>query len=220
MMNQRIQILFLVALGLFSLAALPANAKTLKDIVPAHYAGQGMPALSQMTLVSTDPAHDHKTDHLDILADHFAFSDARFYAAIRNRGGGFPTSARLGSVYYSYMVVIANLADDDVIWALTYIRVPLAGLKPGLYRIGGMDAKDLVRIGDIDYQIDPASNLLKMSCKISSLLSDPLFSAWYKPGNPSFGLGSTTNKTTVIPYKTSSPDTTYPGARIIPVISD
>lgn len=205
---------------LFLLAAIPAQAKTQKDIVPAHYKGRGFPSLAQMTMVSRDPSNDQEKDNLDIVADYFAFSGTKFFAAIRNRGGGFPSSGFLGSAYYSYMVIIANLADDNVVWALTYMKVPLAGFKPGLYRIGGMDSKELVRVGDINYKIDPKSNLLMMSCDISSLLADPLFAAWYEPGNPSFGLASMTSKTTVIPYKTSTEDTTYPGARIVPVMSD
>lgn len=208
------------ALAFFTLVFCLAPAKTLKEVKPAYHRGRGFPSLAQMSVVSRDPSHDQEKDHLDIVADYFAFSGARFYAAIRNRGGGFPTSGFLGSAYYSYMVIIANLADDDVVWALTYMKVPLAGFKPGLYRIGGMDSKDLVRVGDIDYKIDARSNLLMMSCDISSLLADPLFATWYEPGNPSFGLASMTSKTTVIPYKTSTEDTTYPGARIIPVISD
>lgn len=208
------------ALAFFTLVFCLAPAKTLKEVKPAYHRGRGFPSLAQMTKITSDPSRDQEKDHLDIVADYFAFSDTKFFSAIRNRGGGFPTSARLGSVYFSYMAIIANPADDDVVWAMTYMKVPLAGFKPGLYRIGGMDSKDLVRIGDIDYKIDPRSNLLMMSCEISSLLSDPLFAAWYKPGNPFFGLASMISKTTVIPYGTSTQDTTYPGVRVIPIITD
>lgn len=66
-------------------------AGALPKVYPVYYSGKGWPALNQMTRVSTDPANDHKTDHLDLVADYFCFSDTKFYASIQNRGGGFPT---------------------------------------------------------------------------------------------------------------------------------
>ncbi len=134
--------------------------------VPLFYEGKALPGLAQLSRVSVGERNDVKTDHYDLVADYLTHSTTWIFSAIQNRGGGFPTSLSLGTVYPSYMSVIANPADDPedprvIIWALVYMKVPLGGLSPGLYRIQN---KKLTRIGDIQYQILADSNLLVMSC--------------------------------------------------------
>ncbi len=200
--------------GLILAGAGFATAKGAAAVTPAFFSGRGWPALSQMTKTSTDPKNDQKKDHLDIVADYFCWSDTKLYAAIQNRGGGFPTSGRLGTEYYSYMVVLSNKSDHKYIWALTLINVPLGGLQPGLYRIEVKNQKNLKRIADISYEVVEGSNLLRMSCDISSLRSDPLFKGWQNPNKPSFGMVSQSFKTTVIPFGTKAQDGTEPGVEL------
>lgn len=187
-------------------------------INPVYYSGTGMPGAAQMTRVSTDPSNDQSTNYLDIISDYFSFSDTKFYAAIQNRGGGFPTGS-LFAGYFSYMVIIANPQtagpDSYPVWALTYMNVPLGGLSPGLYRIEGTERDDLIRFGDIETEIVSGSNLLKMSCNISTLLADPAFAAWYNTADPVLGIISMTSKTTAIPITTTEQDTS-PGGNIYP----
>ena len=206
--------LLLLAGAAFLLGGLSA-AGQFRTVHPAHYGGKGLPSLGQMTKVSSDPARDQSAGHLDIVADYFCWSDTKFYAAIQTRDGGFPASGKMGNNWYSYMSVIANPADNSSVWAMIYIDVPLARFKPGLYRVTGRKASDLVRIGDISYRIDKTNHLLTMSCDISSLLKDSRFAAWYDPELPKFGLGSMTNKTTVVPYKTGIEDSTAPDVKLI-----
>lgn len=195
---------------------------TPKKINPVYYGGTGMPGAAQMTPVSTDPSNDQSTNYLDIISDRFSFSDTKFYAAIQNRGGGFPTSANFGTSYLSYMVIIANPQtagpDSYPVWALNYmnVNIPLVvSYLPGLYRIEGTEREDLIRIGDIETEIVSGSNLLKMSCNISTLLADPAFAAWYNPTDPVLGIISMTSKTAGIPIVTTQQDTS-PGGNIYP----
>lgn len=201
-------------LGVLALIQSGLLAGPLAKVNPAHFSGTGWPALNQMTKISTDPAHDNKTDYLDIVADYFCFSDTKFYAAIQNRGGGFPTSGKLGLEYYSYMVLIANSADKKYVWVMNYMKVPAAKYKPGVYRIEVKKDQDLIRIGDISTQLVPDSNLLKMSCSISTLLADPLFKSWYNSAKPAFSMHSQSFRTTVIPFGTKQQDGTDPGKEL------
>lgn len=186
-------------------------------LLPVYYEGTVLPTLSQMNQVSADASSDQSTNYLDIINDYFTFSDTRFYAAMQNRGGGFPTSAGLGTIYLSYMSVIANPNDDPnspstIVWAMNYMNVPLGGLSPGLFRIQN---GELIRIGNIESSTVSGSNLLIMSCSITDLLADPAFAAWYNPNNPVLGFTSLTSRTTVIPFETIQTDKS-PGAIIYP----
>lgn len=203
-----------ILLGLFALIQSGLLAAPLAKAYPAYYSGTGWPTLSQMTKISGDASGDQKNDYLDIVADYFCFSDTKLYAAIQNRGGGFPTSGKMGLEYYSYMVVLANSADRKYVWVMNYMKVPAAKYKPGLYRIKVKKDQDLIRIGDISTQIVKGSNLLKMSCNISTLLADPLFKSWYNSSKPAFSMLSQSFRTTVIPFGTKQQDGTDPGKEL------
>lgn len=201
---------------MFGLSAASEQAIKVK---PNRFSGTGLPMLSQFSKTSNDPAKDQKSDHLDIVADYFTFSGSKFYAAIRNRGGGFPFGGALGfPPYYSYMYMIANPASNPkdpgtIVWALNYMKVIPGGIKPGLYKIKGKGADDLIRLGEIKTSIDKANNALLMSCDLAPLLADPDFMSWFNPANPVIGTGSLTNSTTMKGFNpvTVVTDTT-PGA--------
>jgi len=187
-----------------------------ENIVPVYYQGTELPTINQLNTVTVDSQGETTYNYLDINKDFFGFSNTKFYAAIQNRGGGFPTSQNLGTVYLAYMCVIAPPGSDPndpnvVVWALNYMNVPLGGISPGLFKITGTGTDDLIRIGNIAYNIDTTNNLLVMSCDISALLADPDFAAWYNTSAPSFGFASLTSRTTVIPFETVTHDQTEGG---------
>jgi hypothetical protein len=175
-------------------------------IAPVYYPGTTMPALSRFTPASTDPANDQATNYLDITGDYFTFSGTKFYAAIQNRGGGFPTSGSYGTQYFTYMVVIGNPADQDTVWALGYANIPLVGITPGLYRVTGTTISDITRIGNIEYSVVSASNALLMSCNIADLLADPRFAAWYNVNNPVIGTESLTGSIAILSMTSTQTD--------------
>jgi hypothetical protein len=205
----------ILCLSFLCFGSLSATEKT-RTVKPVYYTGNGLPELIQMTRVSIDPVQSKLAPYLDIIANYFCFSDTKFYFAIQTRSPKFPSYGKLGNAWYSYMAVMVNPADAKTVWALTYIKVPLARYKPALYRIDVKKTSSLIRLGSIDYRIDKASNALIMSCDISSLLADPQFAAWYNTKEPLFGLGCIVNKTTIIPYRTTSPNTTEAGINITP----
>lgn len=169
-----------------------------KKINPVYFSGAGLPAPAQFTEASADTLNEQSTNYMDIVKDFFSFSATKFFAAIQNRGGGFPLGGTFGlPPFYSYMVIIANPADTSTVWAMNYMNVTLGGISPGLFRIQGTGTDGLVRIGDISTEIVSGSNLLKMSCNIADLLNDPAFAAWYNVNDPRFGIISMTQKTTL-----------------------
>ena len=187
-----------------------------ENIIPVFHQVTPLPTLNQLTTVSNDPQGETSYQNLDIVKDFFTFDDTKFYAAIQNRSGGFPTSAGLGTSYYAYMCVIAPPGADPndpnvVVWAFNYMNVTLGGISPGLFKITGTGTSDLIRIGNISYNIDATNNLLVMSCNISDLLADADFAAWYNVAEPSFGFASITSRTTVFPFETITHDQTAGG---------
>lgn len=187
-------------------------------IFPVYYDGSSLPGAAQLTLSSQDEQNTALTNIYDIVADYVSFSDSKLYMAIKNRGGGFPTSGSFGTVYNSYMSIIANPSADPtdpntIVWAMNYMNVALGGISPGLYKITGTGTSDLIRIGNIESQIISSGNLLIMSCNLSDLLADPDFAAWFNPQNPLIGTQTITNRTTVIPFATTKQDES-PGATV------
>jgi hypothetical protein len=207
------RLILIIILALF--CSLLAAEKVADTINPAFYNNEGLPELHQMTKLSGNTRPQVKPTDLNIVADYFCYSDERFYIAIQTKNSRFPLSARLGTVWYSYMTVIGKPGNEDMVWALMYFNVPLAGLRPGLYRINNKkNKKELIRIGDIEYHIDKEKSFLLMSCKVSDLLSDPNFSIWYDKESPCFGLVSMTSSTGIFPFGTKTVDSTIPGKLI------
>jgi len=196
----------------FMTSLLSAEASLSISKLSNHH--RGFPSLQQMTRLSTSLMNEKIPDFLDIRAEYFAWSDNKIYGLIQNRGGGFPFHSKLFTEYYSYMFIIASSKEEETVWAMTYINVPMVGFKPGLYRITGRGKNDLKRIADITYEVNPQTNSLKMSCHLSDLMADPLFASYFNQQHPIIGIATMTNKTSVLPYKTQSIDSTYPGSRI------
>jgi len=199
---------------LASFCSILAAAKVVDVIKPAVYKNKGLPGLHQMTKLSGNPRPQVNPPDLNIVADYFCYSDERFYTAIQTKNSNFPKSGKLGTIWYSYMSVIGKPGNEDIAWALIYINVPLAGLRPGLYRLNNKNKNELIRIGDIEYHIDKDKSSLLMSCKVADLLSDPNFSIWYDKTSPSFGLISITTSTGILPFRTKTVDSTFPGKLI------
>lgn len=188
-----------------------------RKLVPVFYPGTGLPALNQMTKASDDAANDQSDNFRDIIADYVSISDTKIYAAIRNRGGGFPFTSSFGTMINSYMVALAdpNENPDDpnaIAWAMVYWNFTLGGLSPGLYKLQGSTA---TRIGNIEYQVVSGSNLLVMSCSIADLLAQADFSAWYNPANPVVGMQSLINRTSLFQQTTLMDKS--PGVTLLPV---
>jgi len=168
------------------------------SVVPLPFSGTGLPSLSQLTRVANDPANDQSTNYLDIVAEYVTFSDTKLYAAIQNRGGGFPTSQYLWGPYFSYAVAFGDPTIDmnspnAVAWAMQYVSVP-AFFSTGLYKITGTTINDITRIGNISTQIVSGSNALIMSCNLSQLTGDPDFMAWFNSETSLIGQISLTTK--------------------------
>lgn len=194
------------------------SGSSIRKLVPVYYGGTGLPTQSQMTKASDDVSNDQSTNYRDILTDYLSISNNKIYGAIRNRGGGFPFTAAFGTQINSYMVAFANPADNPsdpnaIAWGMVYWNVSLGGLTPGLYKLQGTTA---TRIGDIEYQVVTASNLLIMSCNIADLLAQPEFASWYDPQNPVMGMQSLINRTTIVPFETVQMDKS-PGVTLYPV---
>ncbi len=195
------------------LGARQLSTAGITHLYPVYYDGTALPGLAYLSKISDDAQNTSLTNNYDIVADYVAFADTKLYMAIQNRGGGFPTSGSFGTVYNSYMSIIADPAadpddPDTIVWGLNYMNVALGGISPGLYKITGTGTSDLIRIGDIQSQIVSGSNLLIMSCNISDLMADADFAAWFDPQNPVLGTQTITNRTTVIPFATTLQDET------------
>lgn len=184
------------------------------SVVPLPFSGTGMPGLAQMTKVADDPANDQATNYLDIVAEYVTFSDTKLFAAIQNRGGGFPTRQSIFGPYFSYAVAFGDPtldlnAPDAVAWAMQYVSVP-ALFSTGLYKITGTTINDITRVGDISAQIVSGSNALIMSCNLSQLTGDPDFMAWFNPETRLIGQISLTTKVS-LPATVSEMDYTLGG---------
>jgi hypothetical protein len=171
------------------------------NVVPLPFSGTSWPTINQLTKVSSDPANDQATNYLDIVSEYVTFSDTKLYAAIQNRGGGFPTRSSIFGPYFAYSVAFGDPTLDlnspnAVAWAMNYVSVP-ALFSTGLYKITGTTISDITRVGDISYSIDSSNNLLRMSCDLSQLMSDPDFTAWFNPDTRLVGQISLINKVTL-----------------------
>ena len=152
--------------------------------------------LADYSLVTTDPIGDCEIlnkPNLDIISEHFAYSDDRFYAVIQNNGDEFPTDngGFFPDEYYIYGAGFVNIETaliDTTVYAMIYLDV-LGFFNPGLYKFSGTDIEDMEQIGEIEYEID--GDLLYLSCNISDLTEDENFGEWPNESN-SLGFESVT----------------------------
>jgi len=138
-----------------------------------------LPDLNDLSLVGESPTQDTIATNLDITAEYFGYSDQKFYAVIKNNGGGFPT---IGIGWplemYIYTAVIINPENvllDSVAYALAFVN--FLTFTPGIYKVSpdSLTLASFERIGDIEYEI--SDSLLFMRCNITDIIEDENF--WY-----------------------------------------
>ncbi len=149
------------------------------DTFPPQYANMG--------LIGTDATGDSMTVYdtkLDFTDSWFAATNNKFYSALANVAGSFPTFNSLTS-YNLYATTIANpeTAVDTLAYAMVYTFNIAGIISPGLYKIsmGEAGVPSFSRIGDIQSQV--VSGKLYMACNISDLVNDPDFGAWPNMSN-------------------------------------
>jgi len=169
------------------------------DMMPVR-AGDGVDLVPHdLTRLTTDPAGDELFGYvnLDLTDCRLGFSGTRFYSALRNAGGGFPTNQ--GFTFFGYLLGIADPSqpDPDTVFALMYTFEQAGIISPGLYKITGTGLGDLEKIGEVVIEQFPDENTLMMSCEFGDLLSDPDFVSWYDPTDPRLGVAGFTQRITL-----------------------
>jgi len=158
-------------------------------------------SLDKMTHVGDDPIGDANFPNafLDLTSFSVAFTAEKIYFALRNASGGFPVSA--GITYYAYMPILVNPAADPdsnpPVYGLMYTVNMAPIVSPALYKITGTGFGGLQSIGQIQSEIDTATNTLYLSCNIADLLADADFSAWFDPSYPLAGSMAITSRITL-----------------------
>jgi hypothetical protein len=171
------------------------------EIIPVFTDTGSTPVFNDYTPLLTDPIGDqaYTFTYLDLRSASATFDNNKLYFALKNNGGGFPTSS--GFTYFSYMATLVNpLADstaNTIVYGLMY-TVNITGIiSPGLYKISGTGLSDMTLIGQISASVDNANNAILLSCNIADLLADSDFSSWYDVSNPKLGFMALTNKITL-----------------------
>ncbi|NQV17017.1 MAG: T9SS type A sorting domain-containing protein [Armatimonadetes bacterium] len=163
-------------------------------LMPIHLTEDNFPPeLNDLSLVGESPTQDTIATNLDITAEYFGYSDQKFYAVIKNNGGGFPT---IGIGWplemYIYTAVIANPENvllDSVAYALVFVN--FLTFTPGIYKVtpDSLTLASFERIGDIEYEI--SDSLLFMRCNITDITEDEDFGDWPNLSNTlAFGTGT------------------------------
>jgi len=150
-------------------------------LMPIHLTEDNFPPdLNDLSLIGESPTQDTIATNLDITAEYFGYSDEKFYAVIKNNGGGFPT---IGIGWplemYIYTAVIVNPENvllDSVAYALAYVN--FLTFTPGIYKVSpdSLTVASFERIGDIEYEI--SDSLLFMRCNITDITEDEDFGDW------------------------------------------
>ncbi|HNQ43592.1 MAG TPA: T9SS C-terminal target domain-containing protein, partial [Candidatus Cloacimonadota bacterium] len=167
------------------------------------------PTLDKMGWIATDATGDSMmvySNKLDLTDTWFAATDTKFYSAMANVFGSFPTMNTYTS-YNAYITTIVNTSaiTDSVAYAMVYSGIPVL-LSNGLYKLtfSTQGIPTFARIGDISAQV--VSGKLHMACDIADLTNDPQFGEWPNEfnalaissmtlsaalvgGQPQFGLG-------------------------------
>ncbi|MFO8144130.1 MAG: T9SS type A sorting domain-containing protein [Candidatus Syntrophosphaera sp.] len=140
------------------------------------------PATGSMAWIGTDATGDSVTVYspdLDFTSSWFACSDTKFYAALENVSGSFPTMNSLTS-YNAWAATLVNpeTAIDSVAYAMIYTFNIPGVIAPGLYKIS-MDLSGtpyFEQIGSIQSQV--IGGKLCLACDISDITGDPQFGDW------------------------------------------
>jgi len=150
---------------------------------PAYRDSDSFPLpTAQMALIGTDASGDSVMVYapsLDLTDTWFACSENKFYSALANVSGSFPTMNSLTS-YNIYATTIMNpeALSDSVAYALIHTFSIPGVVSSGLYKLG-MDSTGtptFAQIGSIQSQA--SGGVLQLACNISDLVNDPQFGDW------------------------------------------
>ncbi|MBN2460541.1 MAG: T9SS type A sorting domain-containing protein [Candidatus Cloacimonetes bacterium] len=165
---------------------------TLVAMMPAYINNDIFPpSFDLISIVADDPAGDTLMAYhpvLDITETYFGYSDTRFYAALQNTTGEYPTFNLIPLQYYIYIAGILNPENvlvDSVAYAMIYASIPFV-LSSGLYKISGTELNFdmLTQIGGIEHTVSDGKLLL--ACDRETLTGDEDFGEW---PNLSYSLG-------------------------------
>ncbi|MGC9362532.1 MAG: T9SS type A sorting domain-containing protein, partial [Candidatus Syntrophosphaera sp.] len=144
---------------------------------PAYLAEDAFPpSTGSMAWIGTDATGDSMTvysPNLDFTSTWFACSDTKFYAALENVSGAFPTINSLTS-YNAWAAAIVNpeTVADSIGYAMIYTFNMPGVIAPGLYKIG-MDFSGtpyFEQIGSIQSQV--SGGKLFLACDITDITAD------------------------------------------------
>jgi len=146
------------------------------------------PPVEDLAYIGDDPVGDMEDGvpaYLDLTGQYFSYSDERFYSALTNSSGSFPTGPIIGpyNVYASLLLNPETAIQDTVFYAMVYSQIPVL-LPPGLYRVTNLENPGLdsfQQIGSINHQV--IDNTLVKSCSITDLVNDPGFGDWPNMSN-------------------------------------
>ena len=179
------------------------ESDTVVLMMPAYIPDDDFPVdVSELGYISDDPVGDNLegSENLDITEQYFGYSDSKFYVAMTNNGGGFPTDSGgiIPEEFYFYIAGIINpenVIQDTVLYGIVYCDIPFV-FDSGLYKISGgeIDLDTIQQIGEIETEID--GNTLIMYCNIDDLVNDEDFGDWPNFSN-SLGYDCLTNLITL-----------------------
>ena len=172
-------------------------------MMPAYVPDESeLPAVEYLGYVTSDPEGDSMVDNenLDITAEYFGYSENKFYTAMSNVTGEFPTDegGYVPNEFYFYIGGILNpetIMQDSTMYGLVYADIPMA-LSPGLYKISGTEfnPENIEQIGEIEYEVIDGN--LVMSCNMEDIVNDEDFGNWPNLSN-SIAFQAITNKVTM-----------------------
>ncbi|MBN2537739.1 hypothetical protein JXB37_05635 [candidate division WOR-3 bacterium] len=162
--------------------------------------------LARAALDDTGDTNNGEGPFLDLTGAFVGRSGDRFYCALTNNGGGWPTSGGILKWYaYSFGFSNPEAPSDSWVFGPIYVSAwPV--MEHGLYAINRYTGETPERIGDIQRHTD--GNRLTMSCLLSDLTGDSRFGPW--PNSSGWlWVGATTLAITT--SGSSTRDTTFPG---------
>lgn len=144
--------------------------------IPPFITGTTAPTLDQYASLGTDDTGDCTVDNsnLDLTGQYFAWSDSKYYTALQNASGNFPTSGGLTGPYYVYATVLFNpvtMVQDSTMYALVYTNIPVL-VTTGLYSLpfstnAETMMNNLHRLGSITANVQ--NGRLFMNCNIADI---------------------------------------------------
>ncbi len=153
------------------------------------------PPLNSMAMVADDPVGDSLMIYapvLDLTGSWFGCTDSRFFGALQNLTGNYPTLNSFSSynLFFIGLVNMESIITQNTIFAMIYTFSIPGVISPGLYEVGlNGTMPTFQRLGNIQNQV--VSGKLMMSCALSDLTASPSFGQWPNATN-SLGLVSGT----------------------------